>query len=68
MEPTFSKIVETVYHLPLDEKQELMNLLSRNIVENRRNEIFDHYQIAKNEEKTGKLIFSSDINQLRHLL
>ena len=68
MENTFSGIVEDIYSLPLEDKQALLNLLEHNIAEERRNEIYNNYLSAKDEETKGKLSFSSDINKLKKLL
>lgn len=64
METTFSKLVDTIYHLPLEEKQELMNPLGRNISEDRRNDKYNNFVFTRNEEKNQKLVFSSDLNDL----
>ena len=64
----FSTIVETIYNLPLDEKQELKNLLEHNIAENRRNEISLNSKKAHAEHKAGKLKFSSSIKELKKML
>jgi len=68
MENTFGGIVDEIYSLPLEDRQELLNLLGRNIAEERRNEIYNNYLSSKNEENMGKLSFSSDINKLKKLL
>ena len=68
MENTFSGIVDEIYSLPLEDKQTLLNLLEHNIAEERRNEIYNNYLSAKDEETKGKLSFSSDINKLKKLL
>ena len=68
MENTFSGIVDEIYSLPLEDKQALLNLLERNIAEERRNEIYTNYLSAKDEETKGKLSFSSDINKLKKSL
>jgi hypothetical protein len=64
----FNSIVDTIYNLPLEEKVELMNLLEHNIADSRRDEIVSNYEKAREEEKTKKLNFSSNIQELKHLL
>ena len=64
----FNTIVETIYNLPLDEKQELRNLLDHNIAETRRDEIALNYKIAQAEHKAGRLKFSSSIKELKKML
>jgi hypothetical protein len=64
----FNDIVDKIYSLPIDEKVELKNLLEHNIAESRRNEIASNYILSRVEEESGKLKFSSDINELKQLL
>lgn len=68
MEVQFSEIVESVYNLPLEDRLELQSLLEHNVSEARRNEIAHNIQIARDEQISGKLVFSSDINELKQLL
>lgn len=64
----YKEIVERIFELSLDEKEDLKNLIERNNAEERRNEIADNYKLTKIEEKEGKLIFSDDIDQLKKIL
>lgn len=64
----FSAIVEKIYNLPLDEKQELKNLLEHNIADNRRDEISLNHKKAQAEHKSGNLKFSSSIKELKKML
>jgi hypothetical protein len=64
----FNTIVESVYNLPLEYKEELKSLLEHNISDARRQEIADSYKTAQKEEKAGKLKFSSSINDLKKML
>jgi hypothetical protein len=64
----FDDIVDKIYSLPLEEKVELKNLLENNIAESRRNEIALNYSDARKQENSGKLKFSSDINELKNML
>ncbi len=66
--PIFHSIVNDVYNLPMEDKQELYQLLERNIIEEQRNEIYANYKLAKKEEAEKKLIFSDDIKRLKKLL
>jgi hypothetical protein len=68
MEPIFGNIVGEIYELPLEEKQQLLEMLERNITESRRDEIYKNYLAAKAEEEDGKLSFSSNIDQLTQKL
>jgi hypothetical protein len=51
MGPTFGSIIGEIYELPLEEKQQLLEMLERNITESRRDEIFKNYLEAKAEEE-----------------
>ncbi len=68
MENTFGGLVEEIQNLPLEDKQELLVLLEKSIAEERRDEIFNNYLNTKKEETEGKLVFSSDIKQLKKML
>ena len=63
----FSDIVEKIYDMDLEDKVELKNLLEHNISEVRRKEIANNAKISQNEYKSGKIKFSSKINELRKL-
>lgn len=64
----FNTIVETIYSLPLEEKEELKNLLEHNIADSRRDEIVLNYKSAQAEHKAGKLEFASSIHELKKML
>jgi hypothetical protein len=64
----FNDIVDKIYSLPIEEKVELKNLLENNIAESRRNEIASNYSKTREDEKSGKLESSSDINELKNML
>lgn len=64
----FSNIVESVYNLPLEEREELKNLLENNISESKRAEIFANAKKAKTQETEKKLKFSSSIKELKKML
>jgi len=64
----FKDIVEKVYSLPIDEKLELKNLLEHNISEARRTEILANYKQSQEEEKSGKLTFASNADDLKKML
>ncbi|MDZ4823626.1 MAG: hypothetical protein SH856_09215 [Flavobacteriales bacterium] len=65
MEKSFDKLVDAAYKLPIEEREELKNLLEHNIAEARRNEIFENGIQAKKEHAAGKLKFSSEIRNLK---
>ncbi|NET88773.1 MAG: hypothetical protein F6K45_11880 [Kamptonema sp. SIO1D9] len=64
----FYDVVEVIKELSLDEKQEIQLLLQQYIREERREDIFENFQLAQLEEKAGKLKFSHQINELRQML
>lgn len=64
----FNSVLVRVYELPLESKEELKELLSRNIADERRDEIARNFKSAQKEQKAGKLSFSSDIDVLKKSL
>jgi hypothetical protein len=64
----FNTIVESLYGLPLEDRLEIMSLLENNIADARRDEISNNYKKSKEENKSGKLKFSSRINELKKML
>ncbi len=64
----FNSIVESVYSLSLEYKEELKSLLERNISDARRDEIANNFKKAQKQEKAGKLQFSSSVQQLKGML
>jgi hypothetical protein len=65
---TFSDVVEGIKTLSIGEKEEIQALLSHFLREERREEIYQNYLISKQNEKDGKLKFSSDIDELMQFL
>ena len=64
----FDHIIETLYSLPLEDKLEIKTLLEHNIADTRRNEIADNLKQSKEELKSGKLNFTSKIDELKNML
>ncbi len=64
----FNNIVESIYNLPLEYKEELKSLLEHNIADDRRNEIAHNYKAAQKEQKSNKLKFASSIQELKKML
>ncbi len=62
---TFSDLVETVKDLSIDEKEELQMLLKQYLREERREEIYENFKLARAEEERGELKYSADINELK---
>ncbi|WP_330203302.1 hypothetical protein [Cyanobacterium sp. Dongsha4] len=65
---TFSEVVESVKKLSFQEKEELKSLVEKYLVEEKREEIYQHYVISQQRQKEGKLTFSSDIDELMRSL
>ncbi len=65
---SFNDAVEVITNLPLEEKEEIKDILEKNIIEERRREIYKNYKKSKKEVKEGKLKFSSNINELKKML
>ncbi|MFM6189874.1 MAG: hypothetical protein ACKPEN_08760 [Planktothrix sp.] len=65
---TFHDVVEGIKSLSMDEKQEISILLQQYIREERRDQIYDNFQLAQVEEQKGELKFSSNINELKQLI
>lgn len=68
METTFDKLVDSLYDLPLYDKQQILKLLEKKIAEERREEIFKNYQASKEEHKQGDLEFAADITTLKKMM
>jgi hypothetical protein len=62
---TFSDLVETVKDLSIDEKEELQMLLKQYLREERREEIYENFKLARKEEQQGELKYSADITELK---
>ena len=65
---TFSDVIELIKGLFTDEKPEIQFLLKQYICEERREEIYEHFQLAQIEQQKGELKFSSNINNLKKLI
>jgi len=63
MKKLFSDVVEEVKQLDPNEKLELKSLLDKYLIDERRHEIFQHYELSQREET--QLDFSSDVDELR---
>jgi hypothetical protein len=68
MRHNFAAIVEDVQQLSPEEKDELLGLLEKYVIEERREEILENYQGALQELKEGKLVFSSSPGLLKEML
>ncbi len=64
----FDDIVETIYGLPLEDRMEIKNLLEHNIADSRRSEMAMNFKKSNEEEQSGKLKFSANMNTLKKML
>jgi hypothetical protein len=64
----FNNIIETLYGLSLEDRLEIKTLLEHNIADARRTEIANNFKKSQEETKSGKLIFSSNISELKKML
>lgn len=64
MELTFAGVVEEVRQLSIDEKQELAEIIERDLIEERRSEILRNCEEGRREYEAGKLVFSSNVDEL----
>jgi len=65
---SFNSIIDSIYSLPLEDRMEIKNLLEHNIADTKRNEIAINFKKAQLEEKMGKLLFTSNIEDLKKML
>lgn len=68
MSASFGTLVEEIKKLTPEAKMEIKFLLERYIIEEKREEIYKNYQDSLREEKSGKLKFSSDIDELKKMV
>jgi hypothetical protein len=64
----FNDVVEVIKNLSTDEKIEISMLLQQYLREESRDEIYENFQVAQQEQKQGKLKFSNQINDLKKLI
>jgi hypothetical protein len=64
----FNDVVEVIKNLSTDEKIEISMLLQQYLREESRDEIYENFQVAQQEQKQGKLKFSNQINELKKLI
>jgi hypothetical protein len=68
MSHNFAEIVEEVKQLSTEEKEELLDLLEKYLVDERRREIYGNYQASLKELDENRLNFSSNVDELREML
>jgi hypothetical protein len=65
---TYNNLVDEIKKLPLDEKEDLKNLLDKYLIEEKRRSIYENYKESLSEVKEGKVKFSSNIDKLKKKL
>lgn len=68
MSQNFAQVVEEVKQLSPAEKQELQELLKKYVIEERRQEIVENYEVSLEELRNDQVTFSSDIERLKQQL
>ena len=68
MELTFSDIVDYCRNMSLPEKEELKNLIEKDIIESQREEIYQNCLQVKNEHLSGQSISSDNIDELKKFM
>ncbi|GAB4303268.1 MAG: hypothetical protein Fur0025_44480 [Oscillatoriaceae cyanobacterium] len=64
----FNDVVEAIKSLSTDEKIEISLLLQQYLREEARDNIYENFQLAQQEQKRGHLKFSSQIDELKTLI
>ena len=65
---TFNDVVEVIKSLSTDETIEISLLLQQYLREEARDNIYENFQLAQQEQKQGQLKFSSQIDELKNLI
>lgn len=65
---SFEALVENMRSCSMEEKEELKFLLERELIEERREEIYQNHRRSLKELKGGKAKFSSSISELKKML
>ena len=68
MANTFADIVEGIKPLSIQEKHELLDLIKKYLIEERREEMLENSIQSMTELKEGKLEFSEDLDDLKRTL
>ena len=65
---TYNLLVDEIKKLPLDEKEDLKNLLDKYLIDEKRNKIYKNYKKSLLEVKEGKLKYSGSTDTLKKAL
>jgi poly-D-alanine transfer protein DltD len=64
---TLASAIEIVEQLPTDQQDILVQIIRDRQIERRREEIYQNYLVSVSEEKSGKLTFTTDIEEIQKL-
>ena len=64
---TLAAAIEVVEQLPIDQQDQLVQIIRDRQIERRRDEIYQNYLASVAEEKRGNLTFTTDIEEMRKL-
>ena len=64
---TLASAIEIVEQLPTDQQDILVQIIRDRQIERRREEIAQNYLVSVSEEKSGKLTFTTDIEEIQKL-
>jgi len=62
---TYNFLIDEIKKLPLDEKEDLKNLLDKYLIEEKRNNIYENFKESLSEVKEGRIKFSNNIDELK---
>jgi hypothetical protein len=65
---SFATLIDEVQRLSFEEKEELQNLVTMYLIQERREHFYETYLESQKEESNNTLEFSSNINRLREML
>jgi hypothetical protein len=68
MDITFNDFVNYIRELSTEEKEEIIFIIEKELIEQRRDKIFQNYKSGQLEYESGQMKFSSVINDLKRQL
>lgn len=68
MDMTFNSVVDILQNLTLDEKEDIKFIIEREIIEERRKQIYKDYLTSKKEYVKRKIKFSNKLDDLKRMV
>ena len=68
MQATFHSLVDQIRGLSFEEKEEMLFLINKYLIEERREQMYQNYQLSIKEVREGMIQFSSDADTLKNLI